>query len=132
MFSCHPMSFIGECSLFVEVLLCPSIHLLRRVSFFMIIYLNSLSGRLLISAHRSLFSGDLLFIFCCCYHLFIWECIPLSPCVYLHVKIAQSCLTLCDSMNGSLPGSFVHRIFQARILEWVAISFSRGLSTSIR
>ena len=82
--------------------------------------------------HRSLFSGDLLFIFCCCYHLFVWECIPLSPCVYLHVKIAQSCLTLCDSMDGSLPGSFVHRIFQARILEWVAISFSRGLSTSIR
>ena len=50
----------------------------------------------------------------------------------LHVKIAQSCLTLCDSMDCSLPGSFVHGIFQARILEWVAISFSRGLSTCIR
>ena len=36
----------------------------------------------------------------------------------------QSCLTLCNPMNCSLPGSSVHGIFQARILEWVAISFS--------
>ena len=41
---------------------------------------------------------------------------------------AQSCLTLCDPMDCSLPGSSIHRIFQARILEWVAISFSRGSS----
>ena len=40
--------------------------------------------------------------------------------------VAQSCLTLCDAMDCSLPGSSVHEIFQARILEWVAISFSRG------
>ena len=40
---------------------------------------------------------------------------------------AQSCLTLWDSMDCSPPGSSVHRIFQARILEWVAISHSRGL-----
>ena len=39
--------------------------------------------------------------------------------------ISQSCLTLCDPMIYSLPGSSVHGIFQARILEWVAISFSR-------
>ena len=39
---------------------------------------------------------------------------------------AQLCLTLCDSMDCSLSGSFVHGIFHARILEWVAISFSRG------
>ena len=38
---------------------------------------------------------------------------------------AQSCLTLCDPMNCSFPGSSVHGISQARILEWVAISFSR-------
>ena len=37
---------------------------------------------------------------------------------------AQSCLTLCDPMNYSLPGSSVHGIFQARVLEWVAIAFS--------
>ena len=40
----------------------------------------------------------------------------------------QSCLTLCHPMDCSLPGSSVHGIFQARILEWVAISFSRGSS----
>ena len=39
----------------------------------------------------------------------------------------QSCPTLCDPMDCSLPGSFVHGILQARILEWVAISFSRVL-----
>ena len=42
--------------------------------------------------------------------------------------VAQSCLTLCDPMDCSLPGSSVHRIFQARILEQIAISFSRGSS----
>ena len=36
-------------------------------------------------------------------------------------EVAQSCLTLCDPMDCSLPGSSVHGIFQARILEWVAI-----------
>ena len=40
----------------------------------------------------------------------------------------QSCCTLCDPMGCSLPGSSVHGIFQARILEWVAISSSRGSS----
>ena len=40
----------------------------------------------------------------------------------------QSCLTLCDPMDCSLPGSSVHGILPARVLEWVAISFSRGSS----
>ena len=39
-------------------------------------------------------------------------------------SVAQSCLTLCNPMDFSLPGSSIHGIFQARILEWVAISFS--------
>ena len=39
-------------------------------------------------------------------------------------KSLQSCLTLCDPMKSSPPGSSVHRILRARILEWVAISFS--------
>ena len=43
-------------------------------------------------------------------------------------KSLQSCLTLCNPMDCSLPGSPVHGILQARILEWVAISFSRGSS----
>ena len=43
-------------------------------------------------------------------------------------EVAQLCLTLCDLMDCSLPGSSVHGIFQVRILEWVVISFSRGTS----
>ena len=39
-------------------------------------------------------------------------------------EVAQSCPTLRDPMDCSLPGSSVHGIFQARILEWVAIAFS--------
>ena len=37
-------------------------------------------------------------------------------------EVAQLCPTLCDHMDCSLPGSSVHRVFQARILEWVVIS----------
>ena len=43
-------------------------------------------------------------------------------------KVAQSCLTLCNPVDCSLPGSSIHEILQAKILEWVAISFSRGSS----
>ena len=43
--------------------------------------------------------------------------------------VAQLCPTLCDPMDCSPPGSSVHGILQARILEWVAISFSRGSSS---
>ena len=39
-------------------------------------------------------------------------------------EVAQSCPTLSDPMDCSLPGSFVHGIFQARVLEWGAIAFS--------
>ena len=42
--------------------------------------------------------------------------------------VAKSCQTLCDPMDCSPPGSFVHWIFQVRILEGIAISFSRGTS----
>ena len=38
-------------------------------------------------------------------------------------EVAQSCPTLCDPMDCSLPGSSIHGIFQARILEWGAIAF---------
>ena len=43
-------------------------------------------------------------------------------------EVAQSCLTLCDPVDCSSPGSSVHGVLQARKLEWVAISFSRGSS----
>ena len=42
--------------------------------------------------------------------------------------VTKSCLTLCDTMDCSPPGSSVHDVLQARILEWVAILFSRGSS----
>ena len=42
--------------------------------------------------------------------------------------VAQSCLALCNTVDCSPPGSSVHGIFQARILEWVAMLFSRGSS----
>ena len=38
-------------------------------------------------------------------------------------EVAQSCPTLCSPMDCSLPGSSIHGVFQARVLEWVAISF---------
>ena len=56
-------------------------------------------------------------------------------CVYIYVlkytyaatvKSLQSCLTLCDPIDGSPPGSPVPGILQARTLEWVAISFSNA------
>ena len=49
--------------------------------------------------------------------LYVWAC-----------SIAHSCLTLCDPVDCSPPGSSVHEILQARILEWVAMPSSRGSS----
>ena len=46
----------------------------------------------------------------------------------MNAKSLQLRPTLCDIMDYSLPGSSVHSILQARILEWVAISFSKGFS----
>ena len=46
-----------------------------------------------------------------------------NPCMY--AKLLQSCLTLCDFTNCSPPGSSVHGILQARIMEWVAMPSSR-------
>ena len=48
----------------------------------------------------------------------------------VHAQLLHLCLTLCDPMDCSLPDSSVHGILQARILEWVAIPFSRGSSRS--
>ena len=47
---------------------------------------------------------------------------------YSESEVSQSCPTLCDPMDCSLSGSSIHGIFQARVLEWIAISFSRGSS----
>ena len=63
---------------------------------------------------------------------FSW-CGILNPLLYLASGwkwkwVAQSCPTICDPMDCNPPGSFVHGILQARILEWVAICSSRGPS----
>ena len=47
-------------------------------------------------------------------------------------KSLQSCLTLCDPLDGSLPGSPIPGILQARTLEWVAISFSNAWKWKVK
>ena len=72
-----------------------------------------------------------------CFIKIYWNRIHLQCCInFWHTatwfgyacEVAQSCLTLGDSMDCGLPGFSIHGIFQARILDWVAISFSRGSS----
>ena len=46
-------------------------------------------------------------------------------------EVARSCLTLCNPMDCSLPGFSIHGIFQARVLEWGAITFSNYLGLNI-
>ena len=56
-------------------------------------------------------------------------CLCLNSSVYIHcvcTKSLQSCPTLCDPMNFNPPGSSIHGILQARILEWIAMPSSRG------
>ena len=60
-------------------------------------------------------------IYKCIYVLYIYYIHNIHVCV---CSTAQSCLTLCKLMDCSPPGSSVHEILPARILEWVAISFS--------
>ena len=54
-----------------------------------------------------------------------WSGLPF-PSPMHESEVAQSCPTLCDPMDCSPPGSSIHGIFQARILEWGAIAFSEG------
>ena len=61
-------------------------------------------------------------------HIHTYPHICVCVCAHLHVKSLQLCLTLCDSMDCSPLGSSVHGILQARILEWIAMLFSRGSS----
>ena len=61
---------------------------------------------------------------CSNYHTYMYICICIYICIHAGAKWLQSCLTLCDPIDGLLPGSPVPGILQARTLEWVAISFS--------
>ena len=53
---------------------------------------------------------------------------PQRPLKGSESEAAQPCPTLCDPMDCSLPSSSIHGIFQAKVLQWVSISFSRGSS----
>ena len=57
-----------------------------------------------------------------------WESAQWQQAEKVKVLVAQSCLTLCHPMDCSPPGSSVHRILPARVLEWAAIPFSQGLN----
>ena len=59
---------------------------------------------------------------CVCVYIYIYVCI------FMCVKLLQSYLTICNPVDCSPPGPSVHEVLQARILEWVAIPFSRGSS----
>ena len=48
--------------------------------------------------------------------------------LFCHCLVTNSCSTFCDPMDCRLSGSSLHRVLQARVLEWVVISFSRGSS----
>ena len=47
-------------------------------------------------------------------------------------EVTQSCLTLSEPMDCSLPGSSAHGILQVRVLEWVAIAFSNGCESIVK
>ena len=51
---------------------------------------------------------------------------PIRVAAAAAAKSLQLCPTLCDPIDGSPPGSSVHGVFQARVLEWVAIAFSNA------
>ena len=55
-------------------------------------------------------------------------CVCVRVCVHVCVLVTLSCTTVCDPVDYNPPGSSVHGVLQARILEWIAISFSRGSS----
>ena len=67
------------------------------------------------------------FIFPTHIYIYIYMCVYMGIYIYIYVaKSLQSCPTLCDPIEDSLPGSPLPGIFQARTLEWVAISFSNA------
>ena len=80
-----------------------------------------------------LYINKCLFLFRFFSHISHYRVLSRLPCdiqqiLAVRCSVAQSCLTLCNPMDCSPSGSTVHRILQARILEWVAMLFFRGSS----
>ena len=102
----------------------------------------------LLEVFKSQFLFQYLWLVCSCFLFFLGsvlqQCIFLRICPFLpgcpfywHIfahmgrracLVSQSCLTLCNTMDCSLPGFSVHGILQVRLLEWVTISYSRESS----
>ena len=82
------------------------------LNFIIFLTICSVFWKISLTLFSNLYYDFFYLFYCCC-------CYCLGP---------DSCPTLCDPMDCSLPGSSVHGISQARILEWVAISFSMGSS----
>ena len=105
--------------IFYFYFLVTDVQLLKRLSFpHFIAFVPSKISCLYIS----LFLVSVLF----CWSLFL--SLGKYYAVLIVVLLTKSCLTLCDPRDCTLPGSSVHGILQARVLEWVTISFSRGPS----
>ena len=94
----------------------PWVYMLK-VSFF---FFPIIFGKYLFNKKFSVFFWSSLYHIDCRYNFYIKK----------ESEVAQSCAPLCYPVEYSPPGSSVHGILQARILEWVAISFSRGSSQS--
>ena len=60
----------------------------------------------------------------------IWKCLFKLEDIAAAVKLRQLCLTLHDPTDCSRPGSSIHGISQARVLEWVAIAFSEDIAAN--
>ena len=74
-----------------------------------------------------MFCFNVVWWVCACFTVLFFR--PYIVCMG-SVSVTQLCLTLCDPMDYNPPGSSVHGILQAKILEWVAIPFARGSSWS--
>ena len=76
-----------------------------------------------LESHKSTFASQLRDSFCCYQNVGV-GCRFLPQCMKSESEVTQSCLTLRDPMDCSLPGFPIYGIFQARVLEWGAIAFS--------
>ena len=98
-----------------------------RVDTFLVAHAPNVQGELVLSPRPFCYHLHLQFLFTSIILVCVSLCVCVCVCVHM-CSVAHSCPTVCDFMNCSLPGSSVHGTFQARILEWVAISYSRGSS----
>ena len=122
----HPLSYISSASLNREFMQLFSLFFLCRPLFL----INQQKERGMVwGGRREEGSGQGTRVYLWRIHVDIWQIQPTFKIQFLlNHEVAQSCPILCNPMDCSLPGSSVHGILQARMLEWVAIPFYRGPS----